>query len=46
MRMSNRAKATKKLHKNLCKILKETLRGDSKEGLGKPEPLKHILSDL
>ena len=36
----------KKLHSNLCKILKEMLRGDPKSGLGKPEPLKHNLSGL
>jgi toxin YoeB len=36
----------KKLHENLCKILKEMLRGDPKSGLGKPEPLKHNLSGL
>jgi toxin YoeB len=34
----------KKLHENLCEILKEMLRGDPKIGLGKPEPLKHNLS--
>jgi toxin YoeB len=34
----------KKLHENLCKILKEILRVDPKTGLGKPEPLKHNLS--
>ena len=41
----------RKLHKNLCKILKEmplrglsVLRGDPAVGLGKPEPLKHNLS--
>ena len=34
----------KKLHKNLCKILKEMLRGDPSTGIGKPEPLKHNLS--
>ena len=40
-----------KLHKNLCKILKEmslcglsVLRGDPSLGLGKPKPLKHNLS--
>lgn len=33
-----------KLHKNLCKILKEMLRSDPSQGLGKPEPLKHNLS--
>ena len=31
----------KKLHKSLCKILKEMLRSDPASGLGKPEPLKH-----
>lgn len=34
----------KKLHKVLCKILKEMLRSDPSSGLGKPEPLKHNLS--
>lgn len=34
----------KKLHRNLCKILKEMLRGDPSQGLGKPEALKHNLS--
>ncbi|MGB0937149.1 MAG: Txe/YoeB family addiction module toxin [Colwellia sp.] len=36
----------KKLHKALCKILKELLRSDPSSGLGKPEPLKHNLSGL
>ena len=36
----------KKLHKTLCKILKEMLRSDPAKGLGKPEPLKHNLSGL
>ena len=36
----------KKLHKGLCKILKEMLRSDPSSGLGKPEPLKHNLSGL
>ena len=36
----------KKLHKSLCKILKEMLRSDPSSGLGKPEPLKHNLSGL
>ncbi len=36
----------KKLHKNLCKILKEILREDPIYGTGKPEPLKHNLSGL
>ena len=34
----------KKLHKALCKILKEMLRGDPSTGLGKPEQLKHNLT--
>ena len=34
----------KKLHRNLCKFLKEMLRDDPTKGLGKPEPLKHNLS--
>jgi toxin YoeB len=36
----------KKLHKSLCNILKEMLRGDPGTGIGKPEPLKHNLSGL
>lgn len=36
----------KKLHKSLCKVLKEMLRSDPATGLGKPEPLKHNLSGL
>lgn len=36
----------KKLHKALCKILKEIMRSDPSTGLGKPEPLKHNLSGL
>ncbi len=34
----------KKLHKALCKILKEMLRSNPASGLGKPELLKHNLS--
>lgn len=34
----------KKLHKALCKILKEMLRDDPAVGIGKPEELKHNLS--
>ena len=33
-----------KLHKALCKILKEMLPSDPASGLGKTEPLKHNLS--
>ncbi len=36
----------KKLHKTLCRILKEMLRDDPAYGIGKPEPLKHNLSGL
>lgn len=36
----------KKLHKSLCKILKEMLRGQPNQGLGKPEAFKHNLSGL
>jgi len=37
----------KKLHKALCKLLKEMLRSeDPSTGLGKPEGLKHNLSGL
>ena len=37
----------KKLHRALCKLLKEMLRSDDlTAGLGKPEALKHNLSGL
>lgn len=36
----------KKLHKALCKLLKEMLRCDPSQGMGKPEKLKHKLSGL
>ncbi len=36
----------KKLHKALCKLLKEMLRNDPAIGIGKPELLKHDLSGL
>lgn len=39
-------KKDKKLHKSLCSILKEMLRGDPAIGLGKPERLKHNLLGL
>ncbi len=36
-----------RLHRALCKLLKELLRSDNPAtGLGKPEPLKHDLSGL
>ena len=34
----------KRLHKALCSILKEMLRGDPAIGMGKPEALRHNLS--
>ena len=34
----------KKLHKTLCKQLKEMIRNNQEEGTGKPEQLKHNLS--
>ncbi len=36
----------KKLHKALCKLLKEMLRDDPVTGTGKPESLTHNLSGL
>lgn len=36
----------KKLHKSLCKILKEMLRSNPATGLGKPQPLQHNLTGL
>jgi toxin YoeB len=35
-----------RLHKTLCRLLKEMLRDDPGRGTGKPEPLKHDLSGL
>jgi len=35
-----------KLHKALCRTLKEMLRNDPSTGIGKPEALKHKLSGL
>lgn len=37
-------KKDKRLHKTLCRLLKEMLRNDPATGTGKPEPLKHTLS--
>jgi toxin YoeB len=34
----------KKLHKALCKVLKEMLRSNPATGLGKPEQLRHNLT--
>ena len=34
----------RKLHRTLCRIIKELLRDDPAQGLGKPERLKHDLS--
>lgn len=34
------------VHKKLCEILKDMLRNDPAQGIGKPEPLKHNLSGL
>lgn len=34
------------MHKALCNILKEMLRGEPGSGLGKPEKLKHKLKGL
>ena len=36
----------KRMHKTLCRQLKEMLRDDPSQGTGKPEPLKHDLSGL
>jgi toxin YoeB len=36
----------KVLHKNLCQIIKEMQRHDPRQGIGKPEPLRHQLSGL
>ena len=37
----------KKLHKALCRVLKEMLRSeDPSTGIGKPKPLKHNLTGL
>ena len=34
----------KRLHKNLCKILKQMLRENPAQGIGKPEALRHHLT--
>ncbi len=34
----------KKLHKALCKVIKDMLRSDPSTGLGKPEQLRHNLA--
>ncbi|MES9853618.1 MAG: Txe/YoeB family addiction module toxin [Candidatus Thiodiazotropha sp. L084R] len=34
----------KRIHKNLCEILKQMLRDDPTTGLGKPEALRHNLT--
>lgn len=34
----------KKMHQDLCRILKELQRGDPAQGIGKPEPLRHQFS--
>jgi toxin YoeB len=34
------------MHKNLCAILKEMLRDDPTTGLGKPEALRHNLTNF
>jgi len=39
-------KKDNKIHKALCKIIKEMLRGEPSTGIGKPEPLKHNLTGL
>jgi toxin YoeB len=36
----------KRMHKNICAILKEMLRDDPTTGLGKPEALRHNLTDF
>ena len=36
----------KKLHKTLCRHLKEMMRNHPAEGIGKPEALKHNLTGL
>ena len=36
----------KKLHKALCKLLREMLRDDPSKGMGKPEQLRHSLAGL
>jgi toxin YoeB len=39
-------KKDNKMHKSLCKLLKEILRNDPTTGTGKPEKLKHNLTGL
>jgi toxin YoeB len=35
----------KEQHKQLCRILKEMMRSDPRVGIGRPEPLKHNLTN-
>lgn len=42
----NLRETDKKLHKVLCRQLKEMMRGNPAEGTGKPEALKHNLTGL
>ena len=43
----NMREKDKRLHKSLCKLLKEMLRSEAPStGLGKPEQLKHSLAGL
>ena len=39
-------KRDRRLHRSLCRVLSDMLRGDPTKGLGKPEALKHNLSGL
>jgi toxin YoeB len=39
-------KKDNKMHKSLCKLLKEILRSDPSTGTGKPEKLTHNLAGL
>jgi toxin YoeB len=41
---ANLRQRDKAIHRNLCAILKEMLRGDPATGLGKPEALRHNLT--
>ena len=45
-RYENLRQQNSKMHRSLCRLLKEMQRGDPAQGKGKPEPLKHNLKGL
>ena len=46
LRYEDLRRSDSRLHRSLCRLLKEMLRQDPATGTGKPEPLRHELSGL